>query len=110
MSYELHIESREEPFFDFDQWQMVVDSLPEVRPHLPHQDRDWPGDVEMCFEGEWVPVFQWSDGTITFQLGNYPKAVLKAAFILADRMNGLIRGDEGEEYTSWDDLAPLFGF
>lgn len=104
MGYELHIEHPEEPFIDFDRWEAAVRSTKGVRPSKVKGGK-WDGRAEMCFDKKWIAVFWWFNGSVTFKVDGFPKEVLKAALALADKMDAEVRGDEGEQYESPDDLS-----
>ena len=102
MSYELHLKHIESPFLDFDRWQTAVMSTEGIRATEP--DGEWDGTAEMSLDGEWIPVFLWSSGQVTFTLGEHPARVLTTALILAAKTGARISGDEGEVYAGIDDL------
>lgn len=102
MSYELHLKHVDSPVLDFDQWYAAVQSTEGVRAAEP--DGEWDGTAEMSFDGEWIPVFWWSSGQVTFTLGEAPSRVLTTALKLAAKTGARISGDEGEIYTGIDDL------
>ncbi|MBI1348637.1 hypothetical protein GC163_20385 [bacterium] len=103
MSYELHIKHVESPFLDFEQWQVAVQSTEGVRAAMESAD-EWDGAAEMNFDGDWIPVFWWSSGKVSFQLGQFPQQVFATALTLAAKTDGQISGDEGEIYTKVEDL------
>jgi hypothetical protein len=103
MSYELHLKHVDFPCLDFDRWQAAVRSTDGVRA-ATEPPGAWDGTAEMRFDGEWIAVFWWSSGVVSFQVGQFPARVMTTALTLAAKTDARVSGDEGELYTSVDDL------
>ena len=102
MGYEHHLEPTEAESLDFARWKAAVRSTPRLRPTA--DDEKWDGSVEMRFGDEWIPVFRWGRRMVSFQLGDFATDVLTTALELAKKVDARAVGDEGEEYSSVDDL------
>lgn len=60
-----------------------------------------PGEAALCLHGEWVKVFRWRQGKISFKAPvstSRRDPVMAEAFALAAALSAEIRGDEGEVY------------
>ena len=101
MSYELHIE-REDDYLEYDVWRELVSASTELR-----ADPDSEDDAQLEIDGEWITVFWWSNGEISFKLGDFSERVLELALKIANALHGEVRGDDGEAYTNAKDLWPV---
>lgn len=119
MAYELHIErssqeGEEEPI-PLAEWKAAVSAIDGVRlfdgsthefvvpmgPNLRIKANE--GDAEVFFpaENEWMFVFRWYEGTVSFnaRMALEPATpAWAAAAALASRLGAKIQGDEGEIY------------
>jgi len=122
MAYELHIERPGREIL-LDEWRTVVNSVPRLR--LAEGDvvgvnpstneevrvRGAAGDVEMRFVSgglfglggreEWVRVFRFSHGRVSFKPGSVDSPadpIRKAAAQLAKTLGAQVVGDDGELY------------
>lgn len=111
MTYGLHIE-RETPI-ELDEWEAVVAASPELRldeqPHTVSNPatgqqitiRGQVGAAAMVIEGQWVKVFNWRRGKVSFNaplITSSLDPVLAEALKIAGLLSAVVRGDEGETY------------
>jgi hypothetical protein len=105
MGYDLHI-TRAEDWTDADdapilrdEWRTLALDDSELFA-MPEN-----GDVFFAFGDRDNPTgwFDWSDGTV-FTTGP-DRATLEKMLGLAEQLGARVQGDEGEEYTSADDLS-----
>lgn len=111
MTYRLHIE-REAPI-QLDEWKAVVDVFPELRLDEGPTTISNPltsavitiagqvGTAAMILEGQWVQVFNWNRGKVSFNappVTSSPDPVMAEAWKIATLLAAGVRGDEGETY------------
>ena len=112
MSYDLYIER--EPPFTLDEWRRAVEAQSLLRYGPTHSTATNPttgevimvrgaeGDASIELDGVWVNLFRWRRGRVAFsahvtERENTPAS--KVAFALAQALNAVIRGEEGETYS-----------
>src|SRR5690349_7597148 len=98
MAYELHIKrSPRSPELTLEEWGEAIDGIKILRfnsdPVLARNPRTGaevkvpgtPGDVEMYFEDEkeWIKIFHWADGSISFDAQDVPAQVWRIVVELA---------------------------
>lgn len=111
MTYRLHIE-REAPIA-LEEWRAIVDADPELKHDEGATRISNPatgeeigiagqvGTAAMCVKGQWVRVFSWSRGKVSFKaplVTSPPDLVMAEAWKVANMLAAVVRGDEGEIY------------
>ena len=117
MGYSLHIERSEgESPITLDEWRAAVQRNTQFRLAFGDAEFENPkthekiripnsgGDVEILVQPDrWIRAFSWSaSGSISFRadfLSAHP-AVVKTVFALAEELNAIIVGDDGEMYEA----------
>jgi hypothetical protein len=112
MAHELHI--KRAGGIPLDKWKRAVGGVPGVRLDVGSVTVTNPGtgervtvdgcdgDAAVLFEGEWIKVFRFSGGRVSFKsvdLGDPANAVARAASALAEILSANIIGDDGERYS-----------
>ena len=121
MAYEIHIQriaadgSRSDSSFTLDEWKSFVESTDSLRftskaiavTNPATGEKIWAmpkgyGNTEMLIENEWLPVFRWRDGTISFNgrpsFENRTDPVRKIVAQIATKLGAAVVGDAGENY------------
>ena len=111
MAYELHIERN--PELSMAEWRAAVEADPRLRYGPVDTSATNPrtgevivvrgaeGDAAIELDGQWINVFRWSKGRISFTartIGDPVHPVTKVAFALAHALAAEVRGQEGEIY------------
>lgn len=115
MSYSLYIQKLEGSFSE-QEWRKIVDSMDSLR-FVGENNRAInpatgkeieiecsPLDVAVRFpDGKWRPVFFWMDDTISFYymegMEKPQNEIRRLASAICHKIDGLITGDEGEDYN-----------
>src|SRR5207253_4325919 len=115
MGYSLHIERSEgESPITLDEWRTAVQRNTQFRLAFGDAEFENPkthekikipnsgADVEILVHpDQWVRAFSWSSsGSISFRadfLSTHP-ALVEPVFALAEELNAIVVGDDGEEY------------
>ena len=111
MAYELHIARN--PEISLTEWSALVASIPGLRlDSTPTTARNpttgevikvggQQGFAAMEIDGQWVKVFRWNQGKISFVMrGSATDRTLTIAHSLAQKLNAEVRGDDGELYKA----------
>lgn len=61
------------------------------------------GNTEMLIESEWLPIFRWRDGTVSFNglpsFDDREDPVRRVAIQIATELRAAVIGDDGETYA-----------
>ena len=121
MAYEIHIErlatdeTRSTSGVTLDEWKLFVDSKEKLRfesdavavtnPATGKKIMAFPqgyGNTEMLIDNQWLPVFRWRDGTISFNgqpsFEERTDPVRIMVIEIAMELGAAIVGDDGESY------------
>ena len=121
MAYEIHIErlatdgTRSTSGVTLDEWKLFVDSKEDLRfesdavavtnPATGKKIMAFPqgyGNTEMLIDNQWLPVFRWRDGTISFNgqpsFEERTDPVRIMVIEIAMELGAAIVGDDGESY------------
>ena len=122
MAYEIHIQrittddsTGSDSSFTLDEWKSFVESTESLRftskavavtnPATGEKIWAFPkgyGNTEMLIENEWLPVFRWRDGTISFNgqpsFEDGADPVRKIVAQIATQLGAVVVGDDGENY------------
>ena len=120
MAYEIHIDRVSddgtplEPELSLDEWKAIVSETNESR--LKSTDHSFTnprtgevitigrrdGDTEMLINQEWLPIFLWRNGRVSFKglpsFDNPDDPIRRIAFSLAAKLDARVVGDGGEFY------------
>ena len=122
MAYEIHIQriatsdgTGADSSLTLDEWKSFVESTESLRftskavsvTNPATNKKIWAlpkgyGNAEMLIENEWLPVFRWRGGTISFNgrpsFEDRADPVRKIVAQIAMKLGAVVVGDDGENY------------